>query len=375
MELYSLTLILQAIIKSIAAPVLVYLGFRVLGAVLGYTISSVTTALIGLAALFLSLLKPIKTFSVGELNPHSKLKKMLSYGVPLSLSSILTGFLSQFYAFLMAIYCNNTVVGNYQIASQFAMLLTFFTTPISIVLFPSFSKVQAENEHSLLKTVYASSVKYTAILLIPATMAVMVLSKPMIGTLYGEKYTYAPMFLTLYVINNLLCALGSLSLGSFLAGVGETRTQLKLSLLNLTFGIPMATIMIPKHGVVGLITTSIAAGLPSTFLGLYIAWKHYQVKADFKASLKITVTAAMAAVITFLIVNSLIYVDWIELAVGAAAFTSSYIFLAPITGAINQSDINNLRIISSEIGVTSKLLNIPLTAMEKLANMLKLDMH
>ncbi|MEM3665942.1 MAG: oligosaccharide flippase family protein [Candidatus Bathyarchaeia archaeon] len=373
MKLHSLTLIFQAIVKSIVSPILVILGFSVLGGVLGYTISFVTTALIGSAALFLSLLKPLKRLSFGKLNPHITLKKMLGYGVPLSLSSKLTGFLSQFYAFLMVIHCNNTMVGNYQIASQFAVLLTFFTTPISIVLFPSFSKVQAENDHGLLQNVYASSVKYTALLLMPATMAVMVLSKPMIGTLYGEKYAYAPTFLTLYVINNLLCALGSLSLGSFLAGLGETKTQLKLSLLNLTFGIPLALIMIPKYGIIGLIITGITAGLPSTFLGLYVAWKNYRAKADLKASTKITVTAILAAIVTFLITNWMVHVDWVELAAGIATFISIYMLLAPLTGAINHSDINNLRIMFSDMGLISKILNIPLAALEKLANTMKGD--
>ena len=104
---------------------------------------------------------------------------------------------------MMAIYCTNTMIGNYQAAIQFATILTFFTIPVSTVLFPAFSKINPKNEIKLLQIVFASSVKYAAMILIPATTAMMVLSKPMISTLFGEKWIYAPFFLTLYVISNL----------------------------------------------------------------------------------------------------------------------------------------------------------------------------
>jgi O-antigen/teichoic acid export membrane protein len=86
-----------------------------------------------------------------------------------------------------------------------------------------FSKINPQEERELLQTVFTSSVKYTAILLVPATMAVMALSKPMISTLFGEKWVYAPFFLTLYVINYLFTIFGSLSLGSLLTGLGEDK--------------------------------------------------------------------------------------------------------------------------------------------------------
>ncbi|MEM2292821.1 MAG: hypothetical protein QXX41_06050, partial [Nitrososphaerota archaeon] len=81
-------------------------------------------------------------------------------------------------------------------------------------------------------------------------MAVMVLSKPMIYTLFGEKWAYAPFFLTLYVVGDLLAIFGRLSLGNLLAGVGETKTQMKLSLVTLIFGVPLASVLIPFAGIV-----------------------------------------------------------------------------------------------------------------------------
>ncbi len=367
MELNSLTTICQAIVKSVAAPLLVFVGYGALGATLGYTISFLAAAIIGLAILYLTIIRRIKAKNPQKIGIAKTLKKMLHYGVPLSISSITIGFLIQFYGFMMAIYCTNTMIGNYQAATQFATILTFFTIPVSTVLFPAFSKINPKNEIELLQIVFASSVKYAAMILIPATTAMMVLSKPMISTLFGEKWIYAPFFLTLYVISNLFTIFGSLSLRSLLAGLGETKIRMKLSLITLAIGIPIAFLLIPTMGIVGLILTTLVAEIPSIGLGLYWIWKHYKVKVDVKSSVKILAVSATAATTTFLTINFIVYADWIELIVGSLIFLATYLIVAPITGAINQTDISNLKTMFSGLGIISKLTSIPLKIVEKIS--------
>jgi len=367
MELNSLTTIFQAIVKSVASPVLVFLGYSTLGAVLGYTVSFLATAIISLAILYFTIIRKLKEKDPTKTGILKTLTEMLHYGFPLSISTIIGGFRVQFYAFMMAIYCTEAMVGNYQIAVQFATILTFLTTPISTVLFPAFSKINSRNEQELLQTVFASSIKYTAIILIPATTAIMILSKPMIGTVFGEKWTYAPFFLTLYVISNLFVIFGHIILSSLLAGLGETKTQMKLSLITLTFGIPLALLLIPSAGIVGLILTSITSGIPSMFLGLYWIWKSHKAKPDFKSSVKILMASAVAAATTYLTLNFIAFADWVELACELATFIATYLVTAPLIGAINTSDIKNLKTMFSGLRIISKLLNIPLNVMEKLA--------
>jgi len=369
MELNSFTTICQAIIKSATSPLLVFLGYGALGAVLGYTLSFLAAGIIGLATLYVILFKNLKKPMTKGSSTSETLKKMLRYGVPLSISSILGGFLMQFYGFMMAFYSSDAMIGNYQVATQFSVLLTFFTAPIATVLFPAFAKVNPENEKKLLQTVFTSSIKYTAIFLVPATMATMVLSKPMISTLFGEKWVYAPFFLTIYVISNLFVIFGSLNISNLLAGVGETKTLMKLSLLTLSLGILLAFLLIPQLEIVGVILGNIFAGLPSMFLGIYLLWKHYQAKADFRSSAKIFLASIIATIITYLFLNFLNTAEWIRLIIGVIIFIAVYIISAPLNGAITQSDINNLRDIFSGLGFISKLINIPLNLIEKIATL------
>jgi O-antigen/teichoic acid export membrane protein len=273
----------------------------------------------------------------------------------------------QFYGFMMVSYASDVMIGNYQAAVNFSVLLTFFTVPISTVLFPAFAKLDPKKEPELLKTVFASSIKYTSLLLIPATMAIMALSSPLVTTLFGERYTQTPFFLTLYVISNLFCILGSISLGSFLNGLGETKTTMKQSILTLSIGLPLGLLLIPHLNILGVILATILSGLPSMLWALHWTWKHYQAKADLTSSAKILAASTIAATATYASTSLLHSVAWITLTIGIAVFLAAYILTAPMVGAVTRTDIHNLRAMFSCMVLLSKLINIPLTIAERIA--------
>jgi O-antigen/teichoic acid export membrane protein len=366
MGLKSFIMICQSIAKTAISILLVFLGFGALGAAIGYTLSFLAAGIIGCVMLYQIVFRSTR-FNTNKFGIIKNVKTMLRYGVPLSISIIINGFLMQFYGFMMAFFCSDLLIGNYQAAVNFAILLTFVITPISTVLFPAFAKLNPQNEQQLLKTVFASSVKYTALLLVPATMAMMILSQPMIYTLFGVKWVYAPFFLILYVADYLFAALGSLSVNSLLTGLGETKMLMKLSVLKVVLGVPLAVLLIPTFGILGVIIGSFLFGIPSLLWGLYWVWKHYKVKVDLKSSTRIFVASAIAAITAYLFLNFLATAEWVRLLVGGIIFLGTYIFAAPIIGAVNQTDINNLRAMFSGLGIISKLMNIPLILVEKIA--------
>jgi O-antigen/teichoic acid export membrane protein len=365
MGLSSLSMICQAIAQGVLCPLLVYLGYGALGAILGYTISSMAAGIIAVAMLYFIIFRKLAPRNTNKSEISQTLRTMLHYGIPLAIATILAGILTQFYSFMMASFVDLELIGNYRIATNFAILLTFFTVPITTVLFPAFSKLNPQNEQQLLKTVFTSSVKYTALFLVPATMAIMVLSQPIIGTIYGDKWLHAPFFLSLYVISNLFAVFGNLSISSLFTALGETKMLMKLNILTLFIGVPMAVLMIPQLGITGVIIVALVAGIPSMFIGLHWAWKRYGTKIDFKASAKTFLASATAAIATYLFLSVFNTADWVLLATGLALFLAIYLTSAPLIGAINQADVNNLRTIFSGLGTTSKLLEIPLTIVEK----------
>jgi len=140
MHLNSVMLIIQSIVKTILIIALVVLGLGTLGAVIGFSVGVLFSGAIGVLLMY-TMFRSLPKSTNGKLELMKTIKTMLKYGLPLSIGAILTGFLTQFYGFIMAIFVtNNALIGNYSVALNFVVLITFFATPVTTMLFPAFSK-------------------------------------------------------------------------------------------------------------------------------------------------------------------------------------------------------------------------------------------
>ena len=365
MQIIASVSIIQAIVQCVTAPVLVFLGYGALGAIIGSVLTSVAGSLVSFIMLYFFVFKRLPYVKINKHDLFETLKPLLHYGVPLAVGVILSGLLVQLNSLLMASYIKDlAIIGNYKIATNFAILLAFFTVPISTVLFPAFSKLDPKKELELTKTVFAYSIKYTALLLVPATMILIVLSTPIIGALYGDKWAIAPQFLVLSVLINLFACLGNLTLGNFASGIGDTKTVLKLIILQLAIGVPLALILIPWAGINGMIIGLLISGIPGLLIYLYIAWKKYQVKVDYRSSAKIFLSSLLSALVVYVCLTVFSFSNWIALAAGLPLFLVIYLASVLLSSVIKQNDINNLRAMFLGMGFVSKILEIPLKIME-----------
>jgi O-antigen/teichoic acid export membrane protein len=367
MELNSVMLIFQSIIKTTIMIVLVILGFGTSGAVLGYTVAMVIAGLIGVALVWTQY-RHLPKLSNAKLEIKAYIKSMLSYGAPLSVSAIISGFQGQFYAFLLPIFyvTDNTAIGNFGIASTFVVLIAFFATPITTMLFPAFSKLNPQKDRGTLQNVFQYSVKYASLLVVPLAALVMCLAEPVVSTLFGQTYASAPLFLALLALTYFLPALGSLSTSNFISSQGKTTFILYLTLLSAAIGLPLGYILIMQFGVLGLIITTLVTGIPSTLIPLYWVKKHYNLTIDWSSSTKILLSSSVAAASTYLLILELGYSSLIRLIIGIVFFAFVFITAALLTKIINKSDIENLRSMASGLGIIGKIFCRVLNIYEKL---------
>jgi O-antigen/teichoic acid export membrane protein len=392
MKLNSFAQILCAILKTLIGPVLVFLGFSVFGAVLAAVIAVVIGGIISIALVYFALFRPLRKSKDRKYTIIPTFISLLKYGLPMTLSPIVVGVLPQIFVFFMVQNASLSMMGNYYNSVYFSILVTFISFPISNVLFPAFSKLNPEKEPELVKTVFSSSVKYTAILLIPITMLIISLSTPLVHTLFPpddigrlqalfitkapSKFPYSPLFLAISSITNLFVLFGHVSLGAFQTGIGKTQQIMKQSLLSLIISLPFAYTIINYFGnlgsdmemfvIIGGILSVMISTIPGLIWGLIWSWKNYHVKADFKNSAKIF-TASLIASITAYTFSTFINTSYpIILLTGTLLFLFTYIITAPLIGAVNHADIDNLKQMSSGLGIISKIIKIPLQLMQKL---------
>ncbi len=74
----------------------------------------------------------------------------------------------------------------------------------------------------------------------------------------------------------------------------------------------------------------------------------------------------IAAALTYTLVSLLNLANWITLIIGALIYLTAYLLTAPLIGAINKTDIQNLQETLEGFGPLSYILNIPLNLIERL---------
>lgn len=373
MELNSIMLVTQSIFKTVLIITFVLLGLGVPGATIGFTAGTFIAGIIGVLLIWV-IYRHLPKPATHRLEIKAYLTTMLQYCLPLSFALIITALLPQFYAFLLPIHyvTDNIVIGNYGVAMNFVVLITFFAMPITTMMFPAFSKLNAEKDKEPLRNIFQFSVKYASLLVVPVTAIVMSLSRPAVETLFGSTYDSAPLFLSLFAIQYLYTAFGNLSLSGLLNGQGQTSFILKMAIVTGIIGFPLGYILIMNFGVLGLITSTLVNPISGIIMGLLFIRKQYSVTVDWKSSAKILISSAITAILTYFIVTSLALPSWIRLIIGVIIFLPTFAILILLTKTLNIADLNNLRQMTSGLGPVGKIITLLLNIIEKIIIALKI---
>ena len=366
MELNSIMLVFQSIFKTGLIVALVILGLGASGATLGFVASAFVGGIIGIALVW-RLYARLPKVAGYRLELKAYVTTMLTYSLPLSFAAIISSLLPHIYSFLLPIYVtDNMAIGNYGVANNFVVLITFFALPVTTMIFP------ATKDREALRSVFQFSVKYASLLVVPVCALVMCLAVPAVYTLFGSTYSSAPLFLALLAGQYLFTTFGSLSIGGLLTGQANTTFILKMAIVTIAVGLPLGYIGIVTLGVLGLIITSLIAGLPALIWGLLFVKKTYGVSVDWLSSAKILVASTIAGTITFGAISVMNFSSWFELLLGAVIFIAILVPSALLVRSISRNDISNLHGMVSGLGAIGRIVGRILDVLEKIMAFLRL---
>jgi O-antigen/teichoic acid export membrane protein len=347
--------ILQATLKGALAPVLVFLGLGITGAIWGYVLALAAAGLAGATLLFTRHVRSSgRTTSLAS----TELRTLLGYGLPLYAAAILSVFLTQYQNIVLAHFASNVEVGNFGATWTFTSFMMILIYPITTAMFPMFSKMDPKDQRSDLSRGFVLAVEYTSLLMIPASVAVMVFSRDLIYLTFGSGYALAPQYLVLLAALYLLTAISYLVLGNFLSGIADTGTVLKMSVMTLAVYLPLGPVLAWLWGPFGLLIAYILSIATSTVYGLRQTSVKHDARPNLRASGRIILAALAAAVPTV----GLIRLDGagvgaVNLVVGGLLYLGVYLTLVPILGAVEKQDILNLRTLLGGTRIVAVLVN------------------
>lgn len=361
MKLSGFIQVVWSLLRTIFSLIFLLTGFGAFGAVVAYTASQVTAGIIGLGLLVIFLrFKPI---GEGFFN-FKVLQTIISFGLPLSLGSILNEALAQVYNYIMAAHIATDLIGNYGAAKNFSVFLTFITVPIATSLLPLFSKFRKGDPD--LRPVFQLAVKYTTIITIPITLVIILLAAPLSRLLYGANdYPYVPLYLSIFILNYAWEGLGGMSLTSLISGLGETRVNLKANIITFIAGILLFVILVPQYQMVGLLFTIV---LDSRAGWLYqILWlkRKLAISVDWVSSAKIYLAGFISFIISYLLINTFSLQGWIRMVVGGTSYLLIYLVSLLFMGALKSQDLRQMESISDMFGPISPLINSILSILSR----------
>ena len=368
MDNRALLTIIQAIIKGTLSPALVYIGYGVTGVVIGHVASYFAAAFTGLIVVIL-MTRTLPRKQDSTTSPNT-LRLLLGYGLPISLGTILTGLANQFNGFLLSWFIVDEIIGNYSVAVRFVSLVSVVSASIVTTFLPAFSKYDVNHERKITEDIYQGSVRYSTIFLIPFTCLMITLSGPGISTLFGAKYPYAPLYLSLLMIPHLLVGTGSLSINQFLNSQRETRATMAIQSISSITKMIFSLFFIRIWGVTGLLLGLITSDTVRNLIGLYVLNGKYGIKPKMGHTLRTLLCSGISSGIS-LGFQRLIPIEqpFLKLAINASIFMISTLLLAPFLGVLEKKDIQNLNSMFKNIPLLYPLANIILNLELRLLNM------
>jgi O-antigen/teichoic acid export membrane protein len=355
MQYSASTQIMQALLKGTLGPAFVLIGLGITGAILGYVLALVVAGLTGAIILFTRHARSSRQTSDSV---SMELRELLGYSLPLYLASILAVFLTQYQNIVLAHFASNVEIGNFGATWNFTTFMMILIYPITTAMFPMFSKMDPKNQRSDLARGFVLAVKYTSLLMIPTSVAVMVFSRNLIYLTYGSGYGFAPQYLVLLSALYLLSLISYLVVGTFLNGVAETGTVVRMSVLTLAVYLPLGPALAWFWGPNGLLVAYILANATSTIYGVRQMSVKFDVRPDLKAGGRILLAALGAAAPTIALIQlDRMGVGALNLIVGALLYLLVYLTLAPVLRAVEEQDILNLRTLLRSTRMVARLLN------------------
>jgi O-antigen/teichoic acid export membrane protein len=351
MELRSIQYFVYSFLKSIISPVLIFLGYGTLGAVIGHTTPILLSGVLGVLCIWLVYSPQSRT--VSDFRHIDAAKMIFTYGFPIYLSIILTGILPHFYTTLLSLWVSNENIGNYSIVLYFGVLLSFVIVPITTAIFPLFSKL--EKSQSILEVLYINSVKCSTLFAFPIAFTIMALADQIIWVLFQGQYTSASHYLRLYMLIYVFIGLGGVSNGPLLNSQKRTDITFRTSLIQFMIAFPLNFYLIPRFGVVGQLFALFLVGGINTVLNLISIRKIFGFNIDSIFFVKILGISIFSYIVVFILFKRLTFYPMIELVAGGLLSLLIYLVGFFSLNVFTQHDFIFLRKISDSLGPFSHI--------------------
>lgn len=369
---YGFLIVLNVSLQGLLPILLVLFGHGLQGAITGLVAASLIIGFVSII-IILQIERGIR-FNGAADNTRivTYLRTMLSFGFPLFLSTIAGGLLPQMLYTIAARNLSSSVIGNYAAAVGLGGIMLFISSPIITILFPAFSKIDAEKNKQELRDFYLLSVKYTSILVVPIAALLSTISYPFVVLLYGPEFQEAQLYFILSLIPSFYVVLGGLVIGGLLKGQGYTMQYLSMHIVQLGVAVCLAYYLTFLYGIIGLFTGAIIGALSSITCAAIWVWRKYGILMEPRFTVKILFVSSTSILVGWFAKNIASQASiLLQVLIGTLFFGITFLLLFAIFEILDHSELEDMRKILEEMGILATPIVAVLSMMDKLHRIIR----
>jgi O-antigen/teichoic acid export membrane protein len=265
---YNLFSLIMIFIQILITYYFVSSGYGVFGAVLALLISNIL--LFSLTLLFV-----IKQIGI-RIPEFKNVREYLSFGLPLIPNNFYSWLVRLSDRYIIGIFLGTAFVGYYSPSYTLASAITMFSTPLSLILFPTLSKLYDENKLDEVNKIIKYSLKYFLALAIPSAIGLTLLSQQILTILSTESIATNSYLVTPFV------SVSAIFLGAY-AITGQIiffTKKTKILLIIWSFAgisnLVLNILLIPIIGILGAAISTLIAYMGLFFFSLYYCYKYFR---------------------------------------------------------------------------------------------------
>lgn len=233
-------------------------------------------SLIGAAIMFMLDFKSL-SFKFSATKPW--MKKLISFGKYIWGGNLIGNLSSNFDQMLTTKYLSPTAASYYGIASRIISVIEIPLFAASEVLFPKMSKVMEENGLEKARFYLEKMIATLYVIMIPAVVIMVVLSKWLVLFLAGETYLDAVPIVQLYIFRIILIIL-QLQSGQTLISIGKSLLHFKMTAVSFLLRVIILYLCFTKIGLYGAAWGNIIMAVISLFYWYFLMKKEVGMDAS-----------------------------------------------------------------------------------------------
>jgi stage V sporulation protein B len=293
MKRYAIALILQQVLMTVSTVILIYRDFGVSGAIISIVISSIVMS----AYLIYSCRGYFHLILDGYLETT---KKLLTFGSQMFGANLINMINLQADVAFLGYFLTATNVGYYSAATGLSKFFLVVPQAIQTVSYPATSEYWTQKDIPGLKKMLDKSLKYSALALMPAGLAIGFFAEDIVSRIYGQGFQQSALPLQILLLGTVIFGVACTSIGGSLAGINRPDLSLKAAGISAGANVILNIVLIPKFGIAGAAIATCTSLILMTLIFGLMTIRTLSIKIDIRW-LAVVIIAALLGSVTFIV--------------------------------------------------------------------------